>query len=122
MEVEESAPLQISEQDDRKYLHITLPNKMQVSTKDLCIYDTCAHLFAFPTAVSAPECGVKRLPCCRNDFFCFGSQRVCMWLLRASGLFACWNQTCLADRENETDKGQNPESSIRPQQATTALG
>ena len=29
-EVKESGPLEISEQDDRKYRHITLPNKMQV--------------------------------------------------------------------------------------------
>ncbi len=28
--VVDNGPLQISEQDDRKYRHITLPNKMQV--------------------------------------------------------------------------------------------
>lgn len=28
--VVESGPLQISEQDDRKYRHLTLPNRMQV--------------------------------------------------------------------------------------------
>ena len=32
MEVKESGPVQISEQDERKYRHITLPNKMQAST------------------------------------------------------------------------------------------
>lgn len=92
-EVEESGPLQISEQDDRKYRHITLPNKMQVRTKPMTTPSTIVRISGRLSegAVSIKAtANVATTP----DFLCG-----CAFL---RGFRRCMLKAGVAEREKET--------------------